>query len=118
MTPAAIIETTRADGVILSATHAGGIRAVGHEQAVARWLPTIRQHKAGVIAMLRAVSVAAGLARQEAADMDEIEVVNWLEVILEDDLATYLEVLQTMRTNPTHRGGLLRMARGEKGGSA
>lgn len=52
MTPAAIIQQAAAEGVILVSTPAGTIKATGSGDAVARWLPVIREHKAELLTAL------------------------------------------------------------------
>lgn len=57
MTPAAILKAATADGVSLTISPAGTIKATGDGAAVNRWLPTIREHKAGIV---EALKVGAG----------------------------------------------------------
>lgn len=52
MTPAAIIKEAMADGVKLALSPAGTIKAIGEQVAVNRWLPVIRAHKPGIVAVL------------------------------------------------------------------
>jgi hypothetical protein len=52
MTPSAIIEQAAADGVSLTLSPTGTIKASGNAEAVNRWLTTIRQHKPGIVAAL------------------------------------------------------------------
>ena len=59
MTPATIIKQAQADGVMLALSPTGTIKAVGTEQAVTRWLPVIRQHRAELITELRAANDCA-----------------------------------------------------------
>ena len=54
MTPAAIIRDAAADGVTLTLTSAGTIKAAGDSATVAKWLPSIREHKPGLVAVLAA----------------------------------------------------------------
>ncbi len=54
MTPATIIRQAQADGVKLALSPSGSIKAVGNGEAVNRWLPVIREHKAELMAVLRA----------------------------------------------------------------
>lgn len=61
MTPAAIIERAAADGVRLALSHAGTIKAAGSGEAVNRWLPIIREHKAGLLDELRAANDSANM---------------------------------------------------------
>ena len=59
MTPATIIKQAQADGVMLALSPTGTIKAVGTEQAVTRWLPVIRLHRAELITELRAANDGA-----------------------------------------------------------
>ncbi len=52
MTPAAIIEKAKAEGVTLALTPVGKVKLRGPEHLVARWLPVIRDHRAGIVAAL------------------------------------------------------------------
>jgi hypothetical protein len=56
MNLAAIIREATAGGVNLALTSAGTLKATGEAEAVNRWLPTIRQHKPGILAALRAAA--------------------------------------------------------------
>jgi hypothetical protein len=53
MTPAAIINEAMADGVSLTISPAGTIKATGDGAAVNRWLAVIREHKAEIIDVLK-----------------------------------------------------------------
>ena len=53
MTPAAIINEAMADGVSLTISPAGTIKATGDGAAVNRWLPAIRENKAEIVAALK-----------------------------------------------------------------
>lgn len=53
MTPAAIIKEAMADGVSLTISPAGTIKATGDGAAVNRWLPAIREHKNEIVAALK-----------------------------------------------------------------
>jgi hypothetical protein len=53
MTPAAILKEAMAAGVSLTVSPAGTIKATGDGAAVNRWLPAIREHKAGIVAALK-----------------------------------------------------------------
>ncbi len=49
MTPAEIIDHAAADGVAVTLTSTGTIKARGNQHAVARWLPIIRTHKSELL---------------------------------------------------------------------
>ncbi len=59
MTPAAIIRQAQAEGVKLALSPAGTIKAAGNGEAVNRWLPIIREHKAELLEELRAANDTA-----------------------------------------------------------
>ncbi|MBK7953394.1 MAG: hypothetical protein IPK02_05150 [Candidatus Accumulibacter sp.] len=52
MTAAAVLRDSAVDGVTLSLSVTGTIKATGEKSAVARWLPTIREHKGGLGTLL------------------------------------------------------------------
>lgn len=52
MTTRSIIDQVAADGVNLTLSATGTLKATGYEVAINRWLPTIREHKAEIIAFL------------------------------------------------------------------
>ena len=53
MTPATIIREAQADGVSLTISPAGTIKATGDSAAVNRWLALIREHKAEIVEALK-----------------------------------------------------------------
>ena len=53
MTPATIIREAQSDGVSLTLSPAGTIKATGDGAAVNRWLAVIREHKAEIIRVLK-----------------------------------------------------------------
>ena len=100
MTPAAIIRDASADGVRLTLSPSGTIKATGDGAAVGRWLATIREHKTAIIAQLRAAGKNEGgdtaSDRQPSAPMtagEETAVRTWLEWIGESDSAIIADVL-------------------------
>lgn len=52
MTTATIIEQALADGVTLSLTTTGTIRAAGNREAIGRWQSILTEHKPGIVAVL------------------------------------------------------------------
>ena len=66
MTPAAIIQKVTEDGVTLTATPSGSIKASGDSVAVSRWLPVIRENKPNILAALQDAEKA--LAPTSAAE--------------------------------------------------
>ncbi len=72
MTPAAIINEAMADGVSLTISTTGTIKATGDGAAVNRWLPAIREQKAGIV---EALKVGAG----DTADAEPVDREAWEE---------------------------------------
>jgi len=68
MNQVAIIESAEADGVTLKLSPSGGIRVIGGEVAVGRWLPIIRDHKSELMTLLAANEDGAQEASREASD--------------------------------------------------
>jgi hypothetical protein len=56
MNPSEIIVRAQTEGVILSLTSRGGIRAIGETVAVNRWLPIIRDNKTALVSTLKVTS--------------------------------------------------------------
>lgn len=88
MTPAEIIEQAAADGVRLSVSPEGNIKASGDRTAVHRWLPLIRQYKPALLVEvelreLRRLVRAVG----EFYAFTEAEHASALEVALSDPVA-------------------------------
>ncbi len=52
MTAAAILRDSAVDGVTLLLSATGTIKVTGEQAAVARWLTTIKENKAGIVALL------------------------------------------------------------------
>ena len=67
MNPSTIIRKAQADGVRLALSPSGSIKAVGNGEAVNRWLPIIREHKAELLDELRAANDGAYEALPDAA---------------------------------------------------
>ena len=53
MNPATIIERVKADGITLTVTPTGTIKVSGASAVISRWLPIIREHKSGLLAVLQ-----------------------------------------------------------------
>ncbi|GHU20029.1 hypothetical protein FACS189475_08260 [Betaproteobacteria bacterium] len=56
MTPSTLIRNAQTDGVKLFLSPSGSIKATGEQEAVNRWLPTIREHKTRIIEALKTES--------------------------------------------------------------
>lgn len=63
MNAVTLIQQASADGVTLTLTPSGAIRAAGAKAAVARWAAIIRDNKSGIVALLSA-------AANDPADID------------------------------------------------
>ena len=53
MSPSAIVDATRVDGVNLALSPMGEIEVTGDDATLDRWLPLIREHKSGIVAVLQ-----------------------------------------------------------------
>lgn len=53
MTPAAILKQALSDGVKITLSDSGTLKATGKQDAVDRWLPTIRAHKAVIVGAIQ-----------------------------------------------------------------
>ena len=90
MTPAIIIKKATADGIRLALSPAGTIKAIGDQAAVNRWLPTIREHKPGIVKALLEADASTGSLEAIRA---------WLAHIGETDPAIIGEVLDKCSTD-------------------
>lgn len=102
MTPVAIIEAARVDGVNLFSTEAGTIKATGEHASVRRWLPLIRKQKPQILAVL---CEATPLTAKE-----EAKIHTWLAHIEETDPDIIAEVLEKCRANTESRWYFLHRA--------
>ena len=100
MNPREIIERATADGVVLALAGAGEVKATGNHAAIAKWLPTLREHKASIVDVLA-----------------EDEILGWLAWIGETDEDVVAEVLTACRRDPEVKDYFLSRAR-EQCGSA
>lgn len=89
MTPANIIQKAQSDGVRLSISPTGTIKATGDGAAVNRWLGAIRENKAGII---EALKVGAGDTVPMTAEQ-ETAIRAWLVAIGETDPVIIADVL-------------------------
>ena len=84
MTPAEMVKASAAEGLTICPTHQGGISLKGVSGAVSRWSAVLKSRKSDLIAYLTT----------------EKPVTDWLDQIVEDDLAVIGEVLSRCRQNP------------------
>ena len=96
MNSAAVIKDAAADGVMLSLSSTGTVKANGDSAAVNRWLPLIREHKAAIVELLAATPttrrpVVPMTAEQEAA------IRAWLTFINETDSYIIADTLERCR---------------------
>jgi hypothetical protein len=72
MTPEAILKGIRNDGITLTLSPSGAIKAAGSAAAVSRWQTTIREHREQIIAVLEVQTIRAWLDRIGETDPVEI----------------------------------------------
>ena len=58
MTPQAIIKNAAAEGVRLTLSASGNIKAAGDGAALSRWAAVIREHKAAIVGLLAAAMLS------------------------------------------------------------
>ena len=99
MTPAEIINEAMADGVYLALSLAGTIKATGEGAAVNRWLPLIREHKPGILAVLYEAEPLSSDEESDAgviADLRTLAGTDWPEIeaspVLMDTFARAVQV--------------------------
>lgn len=103
MTPATIIQHAKAEGLELSLSQNGNIKAAGDSETVNRWLPIIREHKGNIIPLLA----------QQPAPMTATEaqaVRAWLASTNEPDPAEVERIFHLCQTDPITRGDVLHWA--------
>ena len=104
MSPATLIREAQSDGVMLSLSLAGNIKASGDRAAVDRWLPMIRDRKAEIIDALKISAPDTASASRwwviHYPDRDPLELAFYPE-------ATYAEILEwhpeSIRAEPVRR---------------
>lgn len=97
MTPATIIRQAQADGVTLALSPTGSVKAIGHEQAVTRWLPVIREHKAELLIELRSSNDGTYGALPDAAAETRRQRV---QAMLRDNLGIRYALVTDTESNP------------------
>ena len=97
MTPAVIIERAAADGVRLTLSAPGKLKAVGEQQAVSRWLPIIADNKLNILAVLSTPATA------EAIDADALEFFEERAAIAEFDGGLTREEAEAQAREATER---------------
>lgn len=95
MIPMAIIQQAASDGVNLTLTLAGTIKATGEDVTLARWLPIIREHKPSILLALHQAANCAGITLA-----DERSIRAWLTHIGEIYTDIIAEVLDKCQNNP------------------
>lgn len=99
MTPATIIRKAQSDGVVLSLSTSGTVKAAGNPEAVQRWLGPMREHRAGIV-----VALQAGTSRWwrlRYPDRDPLEVACCPDATYADILKHYPEAVEAEAFTPT-----------------
>ena len=86
MTPAEVIRRASLDGVSLSVSPGGNVKASGNKEALARWLPLIRESKAGVVDLLAELTALVRLCGEHYS-FTEAEHAEALQCALADPAA-------------------------------
>ena len=106
MNAATILKDSAAAGVTLSLSSTGTIKAAGNQAAMALWLPAIREHKTGIVALLaEGANVEPGRQLPDTllAGDQEAAVLAWLSEIGETDETTIADVLTLCRQDEDAR---------------
>lgn len=107
MTPATIIRDAQANGVRLALSGSGTIKAIGDRDIVNMWLAVIREHKAGIIDVLKVgASDTAASSRWwliHFADRDPVQVVCYTEATHAEMLKKYSEAISAEPFTPVIR---------------
>lgn len=110
MSAATILKDSAAAGVTLSLSSTGTIKAAGTQAAVDLWLPAIREHKTGIVALLaEGANVEPGRRQPDTllAGDQEAAILAWLAQIGETDEAIVAEVLALCRHDDDARAYFL-----------
>ena len=107
MTPATIIREAQAEGVRLTLSPAGTIKAIGDGAAVTRWLAAIREHKAEIIDVLKVSPGDTASASRwwliHYPDRDPVEVACCPEATHADILGRHPDAVAAEPFTPTIR---------------
>jgi hypothetical protein len=103
MTPATIIQTAKKEGLELSLSQNGNIKAAGDTETINRWLPIIRAHKSNIIPLL-------ALQPLTMTEAEAQTVRAWLTHINETDPAEVERVINLCQNDPITRGDVLQWA--------
>jgi len=90
MNPQQIIQQAAIDGVSLTLSEIGTLKASGDTEAVKRWLPVIRQHKPRILATLK-----PGMSEEQ-----EALIMRWIAYIGETDPLAIEDQLDKCRLEP------------------
>jgi hypothetical protein len=107
MTPSTVIRDATADGLVLTVSSNGKLKATGVTEAVNRWIPIIREHKAAIIKLLTSPF------RQPSQPMPKCDLARiraWLAHIEEFDPATIAHVLDQCKRDSEARDYFMQQA--------
>ena len=99
MNASAILIAAKSDGLRFEISPSGTLKTAGNNDAVQKWLPTIRQHKAEILEVLR--QPTNGI--EPLSDHDEAHILDWLSRIGETDPVTIGEVIDRCRSDQEAR---------------
>jgi hypothetical protein len=106
-----IVKHLESDGVRLVLSDSGSIKAIGDGTAVNRWLPTIRERKSEIIAVLQQTeNETAGKPIPVLSRDGEAAILAWLSAIGETDPVTIGEVIDSCRSDAGARAYFIERA--------
>ena len=93
MNASTILQAAKLEGVKFVISPDGKLKAIGVNEAVNKWLPTIREHKAEILEALQRPDKSI----PPLSDEDEALILDWLSRIGETDIVTIAEVIDKCR---------------------
>lgn len=102
MSAQTLIQSMVAAGVQLTLSESGAIKATGDDALITRWLPTIREHRAGILEALQSMADDESTS-PVMSDADEQRILAWLDHIGESDPVTIGEVVDRCRSDACAR---------------
>lgn len=106
MNPSVIIKEAQADGVRLTVSPIGTIKATGDGATIRRWLPAIRERKSEIVEALGAVAKPPALTAE-----GETAIRAWLAHIGETDTEVIADVIDQCQRDGQARAYFLRRER-------
>ena len=92
MNASTLIQAAKADGLQFTVSADGRLIAKGKDDALTKWLPTIKSHRDEIVQVLREMKFVSPMS-----DDDEAAILGWLSRIGETNPVTVGEVIDRCR---------------------